>query len=180
MWHAQFRRAPQSCTAGASSAAPVNLHAQHRVASAFWHAHRPAAADTLANAAQFLAAPLVATAAVAAVHGALVATDFFVDHVALAALPHLLLILRSAVARQPCVHRRAVAAVDAALPAAAEKGPDAARALLRVWLDLLLAGCVFEVLAAAEAWGKDADPALLRFFTLQARPLAPLSCAITT
>jgi hypothetical protein len=127
---------------------------------------------------QFLESPLAAVAAVAAVQTQLTATDFFVDAISLSALPHLLLLLQRTVRQAPNARSRVVQAVAAALPPAASERPDAARALLRVWVDLLLAGHALDVLDAAEQWSIDADPALLRFFTLQVQTLCVTKCCM--
>lgn len=118
-----------------------------------------------------LESPLVATATVAAVHAQLTTEDFYTDHVSLAALPHLLLLLLRVQRAQECAHTRIIALVSAALPVVGAERADAARALLRLWLEALRRGRALEVLDAAARWADDADPALQRYFALQVRPL---------
>ena len=116
-----------------------------------------------------LAQPLVAAALAAAVGRLLNTGDTYSDHLAIAALPHLLVTLLRIVERQPTAHAHVLSLVISALDVAGAERPDAARGLLRVLLALLLAGRVAAVLDAALAWAKTADPALARFFALQVR-----------
>lgn len=114
-----------------------------------------------------LAHPVVASALTAAIGGLLMAEDTYTDHVALAALPHLLVTVLRIIKCQPVTHMRLLPILLSALDVAGAERPDASRSLLRLLLELLLQGHVVQVLDDVVAWSRSADPSLSRFFALQ-------------
>lgn len=119
--------------------------------------------------AQILRSPLVAAAVVSVIHGQVTSEDFYTDQVALAALPHLIILLLRAVRLQPRVHARVLRLASAALPVVGAERPEAAKAYVRVLLELTLRGDALAALAAVNEWARNADPALVRFFIGQVR-----------
>jgi len=83
-------------------------------------------------------------------------------------VPSLLGLLRRVAAALPQKVPTVVAALQQALSAMGARRPELADRVGGVLVDLLLAGHVTEVLAAAEAWAAGgADPSLVRAFTLR-------------
>jgi negative elongation factor C/D len=81
--------------------------------------------------------------------------------------PPFLALLSAIVARQPDMHGQALTLVTDALAAmgTSASGPDVARGLLDVALQLLAAGRADEVLRWGEAWARNADAGLVRHLT---------------
>ena len=121
---------------------------------------------------QILRSPLVAAAVVSVIHAQVTSEDFYTDQVALAALPHLIILLLRAVRLQPRAHARILRLACAALPVVGAERPEAAKSYVRLLLELLLRGDALAALAAVNEWARNADPALVRFFIGQVRPQA--------
>jgi negative elongation factor C/D len=98
--------------------------------------------------------------------------------------PPFLALLSSIAARQPALHADVLSLIADALAAMGHtpSGPDVARGLLDVALQLAAAGRVDEVLSWAERWARNADSGLVRHFVfgllqLAAPPYSPLFAA---
>jgi hypothetical protein len=118
-----------------------------------------------------LESSLVAAAVINAVHTRIANEDFYTDQVALATLPHLLILLLRAARLQPLLHGRLLLVCRDALGVVGAERPEAAKSVIHILVTLLLRGDPVAVLEQVAAWANDADPALVRFFIGQVRSL---------